>query len=451
VAPRSAFLFVLLFAGTSLLRGAGPRGSEALCILIGDQHSAYDHAAQFVLHVDRLHTENPGVPLAIFIDGDVFERGNAIALRTKGEIDFALLAALARRAPTVLNIGNHEPEFYPLPELVRRVEATGVKVVSNAVDRGSGQPVAPASLRIHLGKHELTVVGLTTDRLATYPPFVREALHIPDPVDWATDQVPKLLAGADIAVVLSHAGVVVDRQWLPVAPNRTLVAGAHDHLRLVHRERDTVYVHSGSWGEYVTNAWLCPDDKGVLSWEIEQTPISPSSRPDPDLAAIIHSVVEKNASAADRAVVGHSRMGYPPIQAEQFVTAAVRNAAHVDAAFIGHTTFGAGLPAGDVTQLAFDACVRFDGTIFTGEIDGARLRELMAHANESFDTPWTERHGDYLVAAGPATIVPEKRYTIAVTDWIARNSGQYLGATIPLTKQPALRLKVIAAAALQTK
>ena len=42
---------------------------EALVIITGDQHSAYERTAQVVATVDRLKAENPGLPLAILLDG----------------------------------------------------------------------------------------------------------------------------------------------------------------------------------------------------------------------------------------------------------------------------------------------------------------------------------------------------------------------------------------------
>ena len=71
----------LLFLFVGLARGAGP---EAIAIVTGDMHSAYERTAQFVARVDRIRAENPGVPLIVLIDGDTFELGNAIARRSGG-------------------------------------------------------------------------------------------------------------------------------------------------------------------------------------------------------------------------------------------------------------------------------------------------------------------------------------------------------------------------------
>ena len=139
---RALALVPLFLAG---LRAAAP---EALLFIVGDQHSAYERTAQLVAHVDRLRAAHPGVPFAMLIAGDSLEYGNIVARRSAGEIDFAMFAALARRAPTILNLGNHEPEFYAVDDTVARIRATGVTVISNLVNRATQKPFAPASTRL---------------------------------------------------------------------------------------------------------------------------------------------------------------------------------------------------------------------------------------------------------------------------------------------------------------
>ena len=101
----------LCLLGLSFLFRPLVAAPEAIVVLMGDQHSAYERTAQFVAHLDRLQRENPGTPFAILINGDSLEYGNVVARRTAGAVDFAMFAALAARAPTVINLGNHEPEF----------------------------------------------------------------------------------------------------------------------------------------------------------------------------------------------------------------------------------------------------------------------------------------------------------------------------------------------------
>lgn len=446
---RRLFSLVLLIASQGLGRLAGaPDGAEALLVVTGDMHSAYERTPQFVALVDRLQAGHPGLPVAILLNGDTQEYGNSLARRSGGEVDFALYAALARRAPTVLNLGNHDADYLAVDETVSRATAAGVRVVSNIVNRGTGRPFAPATTTLALGKHELVLVGLATDALATYRVAIRPALDLANPVVWARENFPRLLGAAagapPLPVILSHCGLGVDRELLALVPDGTLFSGAHSHLRFVEPFGRTRYFHSGSWTQHASLAWLCRCADGSLRWQIEQVPVPAGDPGDPEIAALISDVRARHLTPEDRAVVGQSRRAMETPEAAQFVAQVLRDGARVDAAFIGNTTFGAGLPAGEVTQLEFDACVRFDGPVYTAEVDGARLAALLAVANQGPETPFAQRGGEFNFAAGPATVEPGRRYRIATSDWGAKNTARYFGEpAITWTEQPELRLKAL--------
>jgi 2',3'-cyclic-nucleotide 2'-phosphodiesterase (5'-nucleotidase family) len=450
---RRAFLLVLLIAWQGLGRlAAAPAGAEALLVITGDMHSAYERTAQLVGLVDQLQAGHPGLPVAILLNGDTQEYGNTLARRSAGEVDFALYTALARRAPTVLNLGNHDADYLAVEDTVQRATAAGLHVVSNITNRGTGQPFAPAMMRLKLGAHEAVIVGLATDALATYRAAVRPSLDLANPVVWARAHLPRLLAPpaaeaaapASLPVMLSHCGLAADRELLALVPDGTLFSGAHSHLRFVEPFGRTVYFHSGSWTQHASLAWLCRDEFGALRWQVETVPVPAGGPADPELAALIQEVRARHLTPEDRAVVGQSRRAMETPAAAQFVAQIVRDGARVDAAFIGNTTFGAGLPAGDVTQIEFDACVRFDGPIYTAEVDGARLAALLAAANQGPGTPFAQRTGEFNFAAGPPAIDAARRYRIATSDWGAKNTARYFGEpAIAWAEQPELRLKTL--------
>ncbi|HVU25475.1 MAG TPA: 5'-nucleotidase C-terminal domain-containing protein [Opitutus sp.] len=443
---------VIVAGLVAVMATAAPR-PEAIFVAIGDQHSACERTAQFVARVDRVRAENPGVPLAVLIDGDVFEGGNVVAQRSGGAVDFAMLRALAERTPTVLDIGNHEAEFFDLAETVARARAAGVIVIGgNAVDRASGKPFAPASTRLPLGTHEAVIVGVMTDQLATYRAAVRPTLQIEDPRVWAGRNLPALLDHAAVPVVLSHAGLEADRAILAMVPDGTLYVGAHNHLLLVHRIGRTLYLQSGSWTEDVSVVRLFREDDGRARWEIEQEPVAADGPADPALAKLIAETRAKYLTPDDLAPVGRLPAALGRDAAARFVVAAVRRAAGADAAFIGNTTFGGGLPAGAVSRVALNGCVRFDGAICVAEVTGEQLREFLHAANQGPDTPFAIRRGEFQYADGPApaAIAPDRTYRIATTDWGMKNRGRYFGTeAIAFAERPELRLKAIVVAALQ--
>lgn len=444
--------WLILGLGVAAVAPAPGRAVEeaaAVLVLVGDQHSAYERTAQFVALVDRLRAEAPARPLAVLLDGDTMEHGNAVARRSGGAVEFAMFAALARRAPTILNLGNHDPEFHDVAETVRRVETTGVRVISNLVSRATGRPFAPAVTRLRLGDAEAVVVGVTTDALATYRVAVRPELDLADPVVWARRHFPELLGAAELPVVMSHAGVAADRQMLELVPAGTLFAGAHDHLRFVAPRGRGAYVHSGAWNTFVSLAWLRRGPEGAWRWTVEQVPVAADGPADPELVAVIRETRARWELPEDRAVVARGARELDVAGAARLAARALRQAAGAAAGFIGNTTFGAGLPAGAITRAAFDACVRFDGAGFMAEVGGARLRELLAAANQGPETPWAERRGEFLFADGPAAIEPGRSYRIATTDWGARHSRAYFGEPeIVWSEAPGVRLKAAVVAAL---
>lgn len=448
---------VLASAVTAAVGGAadgGPdaprRGPDAIVVVVADLHSAYERMPQFVAAIDRLKVAHAGVPLLICIDGDALEYGNIVARRTGGALDQALLEALVARGPTVLNLGNHEPEFFDVAESVRRFAAAGVHVISgNLRDPSNHQPYAPAATRISLGGIPLVCVGITTDRLATFRVAVRPQLDLADPVVWGKANLPGLLTPDAVPVVLSHAGLRADRALLGVVPRGTLFAGAHDHLRLIHREGGVVYFHSGSWLDGMSVARLFRTGEDVR-WEVESVQFGAESAVDPAWSERVTATLRRHLTPEETATVGRTRAPLAPAEAARFCVEAARAAADVDAAFVGATTFGAGLPEGAVSRFAFDACVRFDGPLFVGEIEGERLLALLSRANQGPDTPFAERGGENLLAATRGEIQPGRRYRIATTDWIARNAKTYLGDNPPtLTEKPELTLKAAVLARLQ--
>jgi 5'-nucleotidase/UDP-sugar diphosphatase len=454
---RLIFVFAALLGTGRFARSAQPSlpQPEAIVVVIADIHSAYDREAQFVAAIDALKDEYRYVPMAVLINGDSFEFGNVIAQRSHGEIDLAFFAALAKRAPTILNLGNHEPDFFDPVESVAKIRATGVIVISgNARDRRTDEPLAPASTTLHLGAYDIPVVGFMTDKLAQFRAAVRPDLDLSDPVIWARANLAPLLKGGFARIVLSHAGIRADRDIMPLVPADTLFAGAHDHQRFIANRgmrgplSPANYFHSGSWLEYYSIAKLYSGR--AVYWQVDQRAV-PATPVDRELAAIIRRVREENYRPEDDVVIGAMPWSSPTSSAGRFFAAAIAAAAGVDLGFIGNTTFGAGLPAGIVTQVDLDSCVRFDGTIYTAKVDGARLRQLLDAANLDEWTSFERRTGEFNFSGGPSpTREPRKirqgeYYTIATTDWGAKNSDRYFGEpAIEWTEQPTLHLKAIA-------
>lgn len=407
--------------------------ADAVLVEMADVHSAYDRLPQLLAQVDAVFAEHPASSRAVLIDGDLFEGANVVGRRSEGGIELAFLRELVRRAPTFLNLGNHEPEFYDMAETVRRIRATGAIVIGATIrDRVSGRLFAEASVRLKLGGRDAVIVGLATDRLTTFRDHVRASLQLDDPEGWARQNLRSVLLPAAVRIVLSHCGLVTDRRIFPQIPDGTLFVGAHDHLELIHSIDRTVYFHAGSWGSdlAVITASFTPE----VEWHVELRPVSADGQADEPMAELVRSTLARYLTSEETTVIGDSPSSMSPAAAARFATESVRRATGADVAVIGGTTFGAGLPAGSVTRYAFDAWVRFDGPLFEGEIQGSRLRELAARSNQGPNTPFDLRAGENLVMAGPESIDDTRVYRLVTTDWIAAKPAFFLGPDAPLLR-----------------
>ena len=61
-------------------------------LAVSDMHSAYERTAQLLAAFETEVRSNP-VPHVIAIDGDIFEHGNVVAVRSGGAVDWAFLRA----------------------------------------------------------------------------------------------------------------------------------------------------------------------------------------------------------------------------------------------------------------------------------------------------------------------------------------------------------------------
>ncbi len=424
-------------------------GAGLLLALLSDPHSAMERAPALLGALDAALAANAGIPAFILVNGDCFERGNAVALRSAGAADWAFLAALRRRAPVVLNIGNHETALEDdLAVVVRRLRAMDITVLTNLVDRRTGQPFADPALRLTLpGGRRLVIAGLGTDEATTYRPAARALMEFPSPVAWARASLPALLAEAETRIVMSHAGVVPDRAILPLLPDGTLVFGGHDHLRFVHAEGATRYVHIGSWNRALGLAGIAGDGAITLRDSPVESRGEPEERQDAAHAALVRAVMADHAAPEDREVLFTLPAPLPLPQAARRAAGIMARAAGANMAVINHTTFGTGLPAGPVTRLAFDAFLRFDGPILRATADARAMGAMAPRLNQDEPVALPSRIGDFAYADVLPAGLP---VTVAANGWVAMNAARYLGGdALRFERVPDTAIKPLVSAALR--
>jgi 2',3'-cyclic-nucleotide 2'-phosphodiesterase (5'-nucleotidase family) len=422
---------------------------DLVVVILSDLHSAYSRMTGTLAAVDRVIRSAAGAPVLVVINGDVFERGNVVALRSQGAADWAFLEALRRRAPVVLNLGNHETALLDdMAETVRAARARGILVVSNMIDRRTGRPYAAAHEVVSIGGVEIDVVGIATDEMNTYRQVAREHIEVPAPGAWGRERLPTLLRSGRLAVVLSHAGVAADREMLPVIPDGSLLVGGHEHLHFRHEVGRTRYLHVGSWNRFVTSALVTAPGAANGRIDVERADIPLNADAEPALAASIREQTARHLTDEDRQVIVRPRRALSLGESGRRLAAAMARAADADVGVISHTTLGTGIEPGDVTRFDMASVIRFDGGVVVAEIAPETLRGILRRANQDDDRPLADRSGDF-VYANTVEVRDDRRYRLVANGWTRLNAARLLGVTgLEFTEARTPTLRAMLAAAL---
>lgn len=398
--------------------------ADAVLFTISDLHAPY---ARFPALLDTIREmrADVGVPAALLINGDIFERGNVVCLRSGGVADWAFLSALASEMPVIVNLGNHETAIMDdMATFTALADQAGIRVISNLVDRRTGQFFAPVSDRLGLGGINISLLGLAATNPFVYRTAVRDTLTFLDTAQFVDDIIADASAGADLTVIMSHAGVSADKSFLGNVPSGTLVQGAHDHLTLNAEENGVSYFHVGSWGTQLGVVSLKKADDTVQA-TYETVPIAPRDG-NTALADVIAAQKTEHLTDEDTDVIANVPNDMDMHSSILLATDALRAATDADVAMIGHTTFGAPLAAGPLTKYDFDAFVRFGGPLKVASVQGDILADMLGRANQFAAQTLDERTGDYVHVA-ELDIDTSQTYRLAVNAWTAVNQAAYLG------------------------
>lgn len=400
--------------------------SDAVLLTISDLHAPYARLPGLLSTIRRLR-EQANAPTALLLNGDVFERGNIVCLRSNGAADWALLELLTKEMPVVVNVGNHETAILDdLSEFVTRAEKLGIRVISNMIDQRTDRLYAPVSHRLDLGDIDVGLLGLAATNQFVYREEVRDKLLFQNTPDYVKDAFPDAMGDADLKLIMSHAGLAADETFIDGLPDGTVVQGGHDHLDIDLIHNNVRYFHGASWGTKIGILSLTKDTNGVQTEyrteEIEVTNHSGAG----DLAEIIAAEKAKHLTAQDREIIADIPRSLDLHNSILIATDAMRLATQADLALIGHTTFGAPLSAGLLTRYDFDAFVRFGGGMKVASVTGDKLADILALANQFAAETLEQRSGDYVHVA-KVDLDSSKTYRLAVNAWTAINQKAYLG------------------------
>lgn len=400
---------------------------DLVLLNLADLHSAYDRLPQLLTRIREVKARHPQVPHVLLFNGDLFEQGNVVAVRSGGTLDWAFMRAVRREMPVIFNIGNHEADLMDQQDFVRQARALGLSVITNLYDRRTGLPYARTFTSITVGERQIPVLGLGVNALSTYPKAVRDTILPPDPVEFFGSAYAPLVTGSDFNVVLTHAGVVPDKVMLAGLKGTNLVVGGHDHLHLRHDVGRSVYLHNGFKGELLNVVKVQFGEKGTTLTS-EDLPIDENALGDRLLTVLVERQRELHLTDEDRAVIGQIDRTYTVQAAARWAVEQVKKATGADVVAINHTSFGRGFKQGDVTQVQFAEFLRFDNKLMRATVDAATLAGVMKLANQDQAARFEDLTGDFVYAN---ELQPEagRTYTLVTVDFLTlpENQARFFG------------------------
>ncbi len=281
------------------------------------------------------------------VDVGDFCEGTPFSTEYKGEADVAAMNASGYDFAT---FGNHEFSN-TLAQLRKLLRLTKHPVVlTNAVDRATGRPLAEPWRIEQVGRVRVGIFGSITRATSTYT-AAKEGIDILDEMATARRTVAELRKRADIVVLLSHAGEQTDLRLAAEVPGIDVIVGGHSHSRmpvgqLAWRGDDlaqndvggTVIVQAFQWGGELGRLDLLFEMDGTGAWRVSRyrarlIPIGAGMPADPMVASVVDKywqpIAARFGEVVGRATADVSSRG-DDAAAYHFVADAVRETYKVD-------------------------------------------------------------------------------------------------------------------------
>jgi len=401
--------------------------------------------------VNEIRAENVAkqIKTIVLVAGDILQ-GTPMSTVFQGEPDILALNAMGVDA---MAVGNHEFDFGLENFLKLKAAARFPFLSANIFYKDSGKPLCDAGHVFKLTEAlSLTVLGITTEQLmVTTLPANVEALTVTDSraalqtaYDAAAQKGPVLL--------LSHSRHQTDREIAQHYPKLAAIIGGHDQLLMdpYRRVGEVPVFQAFEKGRYVGRADLLIDpitfESRLANWTyLPVTDDIASDKGVSDMVEGYQALLDDNF----KAVIGHAavfldaereRIRYEETNLGNWVTDIMRSHTGADIALLNSGSLRASIADGPVTIADVFRAMPYANALITVELSG---KELLAVLNRSIMGTQADEDGGFLQVSGirfsvrgnrvqsvklslnNAELDPEKRYSVAITDFMASGGDEY--------------------------
>jgi 2',3'-cyclic-nucleotide 2'-phosphodiesterase (5'-nucleotidase family) len=390
--------------------------------------------------VRRIREEQAARDIPVWlVDAGDFTDGTAFTLEYGGKAE---LEAMAAAGYMLGAIGNHELNR-PLAKLRELLASASYPLLcANVFVGNSGETLTTPSLVRQAGALRVGVFGLLTRDAADYP-AAREGLRVEDEVATARRMARALRTQADVVVLVSHAGRVVDERIGAAVPEIDVIVGGHSHSRLPSGELiwrggelsvddvgGAVLVQAHQWGGELGRLDLLFAKDGAGRWRVTRyraslIPVTADIPEDPAVAAAVERFWRPIAARYGE-VVGHAAGDFAAQGSDQaeynLVADAMRAALGTRVHLENQGGVRAPLVKGPVTLADIVEMDPFDNSLVTFGVKGHQLRGILEQFAPAVSGLRYRLEGQRLAEATVAgrPLGPSRTYLVSTNSYLAR-------------------------------
>ena len=343
-----------------------------------DLHGRYDALARLSARARQIR-EAADHPVLLLDGGDIEETSVRLSALTMGVAGWRMLGAAGVDAAVPGNGGllRYGPDLLP-----RYAAAFGSPPVVCDLERDGETPAGAVPSRLlAAGDLRVGVVGITD----YYPQYDGFGLTERGRVTAVRREATRLRRdGADVVVLLSHAGVNHDRglSW-SLRGLVDLVVGGHTHDLLLEGDRTQgLPIAQAGWnGEHLGRIRVEVDEDGARVVDLRLEEVGPDAPQDPAVLAE-WAACERDLEAWLAEPVGElaepAPVGEPESPAARLVLEALLHHAPADLGVLISVHVTEGLPAGEVTRRHVWEATSSPGNLTVATLSGAEVRQMLS-------------------------------------------------------------------------
>lgn len=212
-----------------------------------DLHSHFENWPKIVAYIEekrQVHDQ-----MLLFDIGDHMDRVNLVSEADYGKVNVKLLNQLGYDGVT---IGNNEGITLPHERLDQLYKDAQFPVIlSNLFEKGKrpswAKPYEVITLKNGL---KIAILGVT---IAYTPVYEKLGWDITDPFESIREMLQEVKGQADVIVLLSHLGIIHDREVAHDFPEIDIILGSHTHHLLEQGEMDNgvLLACAEKYGHYI--------------------------------------------------------------------------------------------------------------------------------------------------------------------------------------------------------